>query len=598
MQKQDLKTPPGDKPRQNPEPSDLTGNHPEETGRSGIKAPRKRPPAAAAAAAVVVLAVLILFRFLPSSKHMAPEEYFGISDENDVAVIINGELQETGGRLIDSASYLPYETVHSLINPSVYYDEGASSLIVTIPSEKRVYPIKDGRGLDGRAVTEDGQLYIAADYLVEIMGIDLHLYEEPNRQVVRTNGTYRVCTFKKNHPVRYRAGIKSPVIRDMEKGDEAWVLDLDEDGNELPSKVKGWVYVSTYNGYTGYVRENALEETGTETLDKEDPFGEWTAADPGLDGKVNMAFHQTDNTASNRALTEMLKGVEGVNVIAPTWFYLDSTSGDVKSVADETYVKEAHKAGLKVWAVLNDFDGNLGSADETSAFLHSYEARTAVIKTVTDAVKAVGADGINVDIELVRKTSADAFAEFLRELSVVCRNESLVLSVDTYVPLFTRYLNRSEQARVVDYIVTMCYDEHTGSSEEAGSVSSLPFVEKAIRQSLTEIPKEKLVIALPFYTRIWTTENGVLTECRTLGMTGAEKQAEELGMEPAWDEETGQYYGESKEGETLRQVWLEEERSLEEKMKLIRTEDCAGVAEWKLGMEKPDVWKVIQQYLA
>ncbi len=556
-----------------------------------------RSLAAVTAVAVVVLIALIV-RYMPSSKHMSSEEYFGLSGADDVAVIVNGVKGELCGRMIDSASFIPYETVHTRINPSVYYDEPASELIVTLPEEKRVYPLRDGRALDGRAVLLDGELYIAADYLVEIMGVDLHLYEEPMRQVVRLNGIYRTCEFTKDAPVRRLAGIKSPIIRDMEKGDRAYVLDLDAEGNPLPEKVEGWVYVATYNGYTGYVRENAVEERETEELSLPDPFGEWTACGEAPDGKINMVFHQTDSAASNRALLKSVKDVTGVNVIAPTWFYLNSTDGEVRSVADAEYVKEAHGKGFDVWAVLNDFDGALGSSSETAAVLQSYDARTKVIDSVVKTVLKVGADGINVDIELVRKNSADAFLEFLRELSVECRNAGLVLSVDTYVPAYTGYLNRTEQARVVDYIVTMCYDEHTSGSEKAGPVASVGFVEEGIRKTLTEVPPEKLIAAIPFYSRLWKTGEGQENGTWAYGMSKAKARAKELGIELAWDESSGQYYGEKEEGDYLWQIWVEDRKSLEEKMKLIRAADCAGAAEWKLGMEQPSVWQMIEEYLA
>ena len=558
---------------------------------------RRRAVLAAALLAALAAAALALFHYMPSRKHMTAADYYGFSGSRDLAVIVDDTISEEPGVLIDGLPYLPYSIVAEKINPALYYDEPASLLIRTTPTEMETLDLGSGSTENREAVLQEGKLYLALSYVESVTAMEAHYYESPGREVIRTNGTLLAASFSKNAAVRYRAGIKSPIIRDMKKGDRAYVLDTDADGRTSGSKVKGWTYVMTYNGYRGYVDENALGEAAAETLNLENPGGEYTTADTGISGKINMVFHQTTSRSSNRTMLGALKKAEGVNVVAPTWFSLDDTEGGLTDIASRAYVAKAHRLGVRVWAVLNDFDGGISSADETAAVLASFEARSAVIDRVVERVTKAGADGINVDFELVRESSSAAFSEFIRELSIRCREKGLVLSIDAYVPTYTKYLDRKEYAAVADFVVAMCYDEHTAGSEEAGSVASLPFVKKGIEDTLAYVPKAKLIAAIPFYTRVWTTEDGNTPSGKAYGMDAAASYVEENGLTKTWDEEDGQYYAEKTEGGTKTQVWLEDISSVKKKMEAIQEADCAGVAEWKLGLESRDVWAVIQSFI-
>ena len=203
-----------------------------------------------------------------------------------------------------------------------------------------------------------------------------------------------------------------------------------------------------------------------------------------------------------------------------------------------------------------------------------------------------GFDGINLDFESLRAQSGPHYVQFIRELSVACRKAGLVLSIDNYVPsAYTEFYNRREQGTVADYVIIMGYDEHYAGGEP-GPVASISFVEKGIRDTLEQVPKEKVINAIPFYTRLWTSDGDSHTS-QVFDMEEQELWLQEHSLTPQWQEELGLYYAQRQGNEGLEQLWMEEERSLEEKLGLVKEYKLAGAAFWKLGFEKDEVWDQI-----
>lgn len=202
-----------------------------------------------------------------------------------------------------------------------------------------------------------------------------------------------------------------------------------------------------------------------------------------------------------------------------------------------------------------------------------------------------------MDFESLSEDVGVHFLQFLRELSIECHKNGLVLSVDNPVPEdFTSHYDRAEQGRVVDYVIIMGYDEHYVGSEEAGSVASLPWVEKGIQDTLAEVPAERVINAIPFYTRLWKTTGGALTS-EAIGMDQAQEVVSTYQVETYWDNNTGQNYGTyESEGDTY-QIWLEDAQSVAAKVQLVPKYGLAGVAQWKLGFENSGIWQVISENL-
>lgn len=528
---------------------------------------------------------IIKERNTPTDDRMDKSVYYNITEEDQIPLIINGSVCEAFGKKIDGTVYIDYDTVSGLINKRFYWDRNESLLLYALPTEVLAVNLVQEHA-DYRMM--DYKLYISINALMQYTDMECQILGDPDRIVIRNewDGIRVAYTTQEDH-VRYRGGIKSEILTDVAEGTEVQVLD-DE-------TFENWAQVSTSDGYTGYIEKSVLSETKEKVNDHVYAGPQYTSQT--RDHKINMVWQQITNQTANSHAIEAFDTLSGVNVVAPTWFFIDDINGSMVNLASSTYVQEAHARGMEVWAVLNDFDGSMASNDSTYAVLSKTSARTRIINEAISSVLNCGADGINVDIEKVSETCAPHYLQFIRELSVQCRNNGLVLSIDNYVPTYSGYYDREEQGIVADYVVIMGYDEHFAGSKETGSVASLPFVEDGIKRTLEEVPAEKVINGVPFYTRIWMTDtNGQITS-EACGMEAAENFVTTNSLEKYWDNEVGQNYVEMRTEENYYQVWVEDAQSIAEKMKLIQNYDLAGVAAWKQGFETPDIWGVINQYL-
>ena len=348
----------------------------------------------------------------------------------------------------------------------------------------------------------------------------------------------------------------------------------------------------TSDGIDGYVEKKNLGKPQNTELSYTGEYNE-DYSSLTRDHKINLAWHQVTSEEANAALGETIQNMTGVNVISPTWFSITANEGTISSLASADYVNEAHNRGMEVWGLIDNFNSDVSTLETLS----TRSSREHIIQKLLEEAKRVGLDGINVDFEALTEEEAPHFIQFVRELSVVCRANNLVLSVDNPVPQFTGFYNRKEQGIVADYVIIMGYDEHTTGSEEAGSVASLPFVKEGIEKTLQEVPKEKVINGIPFYTRLWTESNNGTLSSEVMTMDQAIQYVQENGIEVYWEKETAQNYGELLTDSGTQKIWIEDEQSIEEKMKLIEQYGLAGVASWKLGFERADVWSVISQYL-
>ena len=295
--------------------------------------------------------------------------------------------------------------------------------------------------------------------------------------------------------------------------------------------------------------------------------------------------------------------------------HVKDTEGNLESIASTDYVNYAHQAGLEVWAAIRDFDGGIGSNDESLQLLSYSSRRENLINQLIGAVMQVGIDGINVDFEKISKDCGVHYIQFIRELSVKCRQNGIVLSVDNYVPKgYNQQYNRKEQGVMADYVIIMGYDEHNGSSLEAGSVSSYEFVKEGIEETIKEVPAEKVINGIPFFTRLWSetpkTQEELNQEAGTeaadypmkvtseaLGMSTARDKISQAGAETTLDETTGNNYATWEADGVTYEIWLEDATSIEPKLQLMKENKLAGTAAWALGQESSDIWDLILKYV-
>ena len=526
----------------------------------------------------------ILYRkYKPSKEQVDQSEWYQASG-NESAVFLNSEREEgVKGRYIDGQVYLPVDWVDEAVNERFYWDEENSQLIYTLP-DQIVYANEETMGSSGQPllVQQDGTVWLLSSLVSAYTNVRIETFDTDGVHRIFVDTTWesqQLAKVKKNTALRIRGGVKSALITEVPSGAEVTVLE----------QLENWSRVRTEDGQVGYLPNRRLKETEAKTLVSTFQEPEYTSIS--MDEPVVLVWHQVTNLSANQAMQTLISATKGVNVIAPTWFMLTDNSGNYESLADKNYVDQAHAMGMQVWAVLDNF--NKGDNVQSEVLFASTAARKKLIASLMKDAQTYGFDGINLDVEGIKASAGPHYVQFIRELSVDCRKAGLVLSIDSYVPAsYSAFYNWAEQGRVADYEVMMGYDEHFAGGE-AGSVASIGYERQGITDLLKQVPKEKLISAIPFYTRIWK-EDASGTSSQSVGISSAKEWVEINQVELYWQEDLGQYYGELEKDGVNYEIWMEEERSLELKMQLIRDNGLAGVACWRLGLEPADVWDVVK----
>lgn len=544
---------------------------------------------------VILAGILYMFvsRYIPSSEKMDSREYFGNPEEGEFAVVVDEQLTDAKGMIIDGNVYLSDQTVSQYVNSRFYWDNNEKKMIYTLPEESIEFQVDSNEYSTAEGTVQEDfpiikangeDFYLALSFIEQYTDMVYETYKDPDRIVIFTGQKEKQqTTTTKSGEVRQKGGIKSKIVTKVDAGQEVFILE----------EMENWSKVETMDGYIGYIQKKKLgqPEAAKWTSEKKQP--EYTSIQK--DYKINMAWHQVTGMDANNTLEDTISGATGLNTISPTWFSLADEEGNITSLASKSYVDQAHRAGLEVWGLLDNFNPDM----KTINVLSYTSKREKIIQGLLKEAKAVGLDGINVDLESITEETGPHYVQFLRELSIVCRKEGLVLSVDNPVPeAYNMYYNRKEQGIVADYVIIMGYDEHYKGDPEAGSVASKDFVKAGIEKTLEEVPKEKVVNGIPFYTRVWASPySSSNVNSEVLGMDGADNYVKEHGMEVIWDESVGQNVARLEAEDALYQIWLEDEDSIEVKMQMIKEYELAGVAQWKLGFERDNVWEVIENYL-
>ena len=538
----------------------------------------------AVAVLVILVAILgivthVVMKYIPSSEKMDLNEYYGEMADGEIALVIGTEKLEERGLVVGDRVYLPLDVVNTYLNQRYYWDSANQQILYATPSELTSASASSEAG--DKVWVKDDKVYLNLTYVQEYTDLDAYITKDPYRIAIQYKfKNVKTVTVKKNTSIRYRGGIKSAILTSVKKGTKLRLIEELED----------WDQVATDDGYIGYIDKKKVGEA--EKTKFERSFNREQYSYLTMDSKVNMVWHQVTSTDANAYFADATANMTGVNVISPTWFYLTDTSGNIASIASADYVSQAHEKGLQVWGLIDNFTQEVS----TTETLSSTAARQNIISQLIQAAQDVGMDGINVDFESLSEDVGTHFLEFLRELSIECHKNNLVLSVDNPVPEdFTSHYDRAEQGRVVDYVIIMGYDEHYVGSE-AGSVASLPWVEQGVQDTLKEVPAKRVINAIPFYTRLWRTTGGNVTS-EAIGMDQAQQTIADNNVETYWDKTTSQNYGKYDIDNSTYQIWIEDAQSVAEKVKLVSKYDLAGVSAWKLGFENSGIWKVISDNL-
>ena len=537
----------------------------------------------------------IIEKYSYSKERADLNAYYHISDSEDAAIVLQNEIVEERAKVIDGTWYLDLDTVHKYLNDRFYMDRNEDLLLYTLPEDivkvvigSSVKETEDGSEDLGYTIAryEGEKLYLAVDYVKQYTNFVYELFTDPNRVQIDTQWEeMQVASIKKNTQVREKGGVKSPILTDVAKGDKVTVLE----------QMETWTKVKTADSVIGYVENKRLDNTRSELPIPVTDYTEPEYTSLTRDYKINLGWHVVAGTAGNDTLQSVTANTKGLNVISPTWFKLSDNEGNFTSFASADYVEKAHGMGLEVWALVENIEYK--DSIDMYQILSSTTTRRKLIDALVAEVQQYGIDGINVDFEQISMDCGEHYIEFIRELSVSCRKNGIVLSVDNYVPTgYTDHYDRREQGIVADYVIIMGYDEHYAGSPEAGSVASINYVENGIADTVSQVPANKVINAIPFYTRIWETTGSSISS-QAVGMEMAEEYVAAHNIDVEWNEETCQNYGEYTSGDTLYQVWLEDEESIRVKLNIMEKYGIGGVAAWRLGFEKPEIWDEIETYL-
>ena len=529
--------------------------------------------------AVVGVGTHFIKKYIPTKERMDLTEYYGQTGEDEMTVILGTDIMETKAVKSGDRVYLPLDMVNTYLNQRYYWDSANQQILYATPSELQYYPASESG--DSEVWLKDDTVYLNLDFIKKYTDLDAYVYDNPSRIAIQHQFTsVNTVTVKKDTSIRYRGGIKSPILTDVSEGSTLIYMEA----------LEAWVQVATMDGYIGYVQKNTLSDMETKDFERDFQKEEYTYLT--MEDKVNLSWHQVTTQEANAYLADSIANISGVNVISPTWFYIQDTAGNIGNIASADYVSLAHERGLKVWGLIDNFTADVSTTDTLSQLA----SRQNIIQQLVQTALSVGLDGINVDFESLSEDAGPHFLEFLRELSIECHKNNLVVSVDNPVPEdFTSHYDRKEQGLVVDYIIIMGYDEHYVGSD-AGSVASLPWVEQGVQDTITEVAPERTILAIPFYTRLWKTTGGAVTS-EAIGMDEAQNVLSANAVEPVWDGSVGQNYATFEQDNSTYQIWLEDAQSIAEKVKLIPKYNLAGVAQWKLGFENSSIWQTISDNL-
>ena len=528
-------------------------------------------------------------KYMPTKERADLNSYFSVSGDN-VELYLNHEKVKDGeqltiGRMRDGEVYLPYGFVVKKLNIRFYYDDVEKNLRYALPEELLLFT--DGeKGESGKAdfFTDGKSIFISLSLIEKHTALLSRSYTDAEHKRVFLENEFTpatVASLKKKEAVRLQGGVKSPILTDLEEGAKVIILE----------KMEKWSKVETEDGFIGYLRNSHLDKETSEERKSDFQNPEYSHKNLGEGVKPVLAFHQISNAEANKGLQSLLTNATGVNILAPTWYAIKDNEGNLNSYSDVAYVALSHSTGRKVFATLNNFDA--GKIDLKS-LLSSGIKRSKLIEALIKDMQEKGIDGINVDIELLPEKAARDYLEFMRELSIACRKNGLYLSVDCYVPFnYNAYYNIQELGTICDYVVIMCYDEHYAGSEEAGSVSSLSYVSRGIEETAAVMDKDRIIIALPFYTRVWITDQSGKLRSEALSIKAAAAWIQEKNVSLEWLSDIGQNYGSIQDGNEKKEIWMEDEKSMKEKMKLLKENGIQGVAAWKLGQEPEGFWSIL-----
>ncbi len=549
-----------------------------------------------------VLAAVFIFWWnasnMPNKSYVKPEY-----SSEPFPIIVQGKWTNTFAQGTEEGLRIPISVALQLMGDGIRYEEKTESIILT--TDTKVLHFKTGEldatlnrrpfALRFAAEKVDGQLYLPLAPLTELFGVKAEVGESTGIVTLLMPGEANPHA---GVPETSENGIK---LREGPDKSYAIIEDLPAGADlRLWGETDGWYRVQSKSGHNGYVSKGSVTLLAVEKIPEvntdTDPFVAWK----GTGKRINLTWEAVYSANPD---TDKIGQLPGVNVVSPTWFELIDGKGNIRSKADAAYSSWARSKGIQVWGLFsNGFE-----PDRTHASLASFESRFSMIQQLLAYAKTFKLQGINIDFENVYTKDKDNLVQFMREMAPLLHEQNLVVSIDvtpkSNSEMWSVFLDRERLGSIVDFMMVMAYDEHWAASSVSGSVSSLPWSESSIKRILEEdgVPASKLILGIPYYTRIWTEEpdgkGGVEVSSKTMDMDAVQQLIREKKLKPAVSKDTGQSYVEFKEGNLVKKIWIEDASSIQARAELAKKYNLAGIASWRRGFESDDIWSVLDKAL-
>lgn len=540
-----------------------------------------------------IVALLIIF-----AVAMIANNYIILDNNKSTNLIINNKNMTSSLKneilIKDNIIYLSKQDIANFFDKHIYKDEKTNKIVTTY--EKKIAEIGfddntiningSDKEIYAHAIEKDGQTYLPISEMADVYNIEMANIPETNIVTIDSlEKAQKRAIVNSNVSVKSSSNFISRTVDRIKKGDAVIVV----------SSNKGYSKIRTGNGKVGIIKTNKLENEFTIREDMEE--------EKQINGKVNLTWDYYSEYASapNRVGTK----IEGINVVSPAFFYL-GTDGKLKeNVGKEgkEYLQWAKENGYKVWPMVSNAFAAKESLNITSNIMNSYEARKKLIESIISKCVEYELDGINLDFENMKAEDKDMYSRFIIELEPRLKEIGMVLSVDVTAPdggeTWSMCFDRHVIGDVADYTIFMAYDQNGVSSKKPGTTAGYNWIKLNLVKFLQteEIDPDKLILAVPFYTRIWTTnQDGKVVGNTTISMKDINKTIPD-GESKQWNDELKQNYVEYTSGNNKKEIWIEDLESLKAKISLIKDNNLAGVASWEVDMASDDVWQMIDTEL-
>jgi spore germination protein YaaH len=488
--------------------------------------------------------------------------------------------------------YISKQDLGNFFDKYIYEDTENNNIVTTynnkiasISLEKNKININGStKNTYAHAENKEGTIYVPITELEDVYGIEIkYLPDSKVLTIDSTSKEQKKGIITKNVSVKSSTKFISKTIDKVKKG--SYVIVVSED--------KGYTKIRTENGKVGYVKTNKVANTVVVREEMQETKQ--------IEGKVNMVWDYYSEVASAPDRTGVT--MDGVNVVSPAFFHLN-TSGELTEnvgTQGQAYIDWAHSNGYKVWPMVQNA-GN-GMLNVTSNIMNDYNKRQKLINQIVNYCVKYKLDGINIDFENMKKEDKDMYSRFIIELAPRLKDMGIVVSVDVTAPdgseTWSLCFDRNVIGDVADYIIFMAYDQYGTSSNKSGTTAGYDWVNLSLNKFLKteEIESNKIILAIPLYTRLWTEDSsGKVVKQSTVSMKNIDSILPG-GVNKQWDDNLKQYYVEYQDGQYTKKMWIEDEKSLKEKINLINSNNLGGVASWEKGMETDNFWTFLKENL-